>query len=155
MFSLEYYSASLAPNTQKTISKILTIWWRQDPFEAKWSVIHSLSSIIKAVLNEARAMLAKAYSILRGNREKEEVPLDEFFNICAPLIGIIPPEEYQKMMGWQLTPAKADDEVCSLNEPILSLKLTYIAGQDAAAHSSLRPRSEHALGDLHHHLSRR
>ena len=33
---IEYYSASLAPNTQKTISKVLTSWWRQDPFEAKW-----------------------------------------------------------------------------------------------------------------------
>ena len=56
-------------------------------------------------------MLAKAYSILRGSREKEDVPLDEFFMICAPLIGVIPPEEYPQMMGWQLGPAKADDVV--------------------------------------------
>ena len=56
-------------------------------------------------------MLAKAYSILRGNREKEDVPLDEFFKICAPLIGVIPPDEYQQRMGWQLGPARADDEV--------------------------------------------
>ena len=42
------------------------------------------------------AMFAKAYSILRGNREKEVcVPLDGFFEICAPLIGVIPPDEYQ------------------------------------------------------------
>lgn len=32
----KYYSASLAPHTQKTISKVLTSWWREDPFEAKW-----------------------------------------------------------------------------------------------------------------------
>ena len=62
-----------------------------------------------------RAMLAKAYSIVRGSREKEDVPLDEFFKICAPLIGVIPPEEYQQMMGWQLVPARADAEVCSVH----------------------------------------
>lgn len=59
-------------------------------------------------------MLAKAYSILRGNREKDEVPLDEFFNICAPMIGIIPPDQYLQVMGWQLGPARADDEVSKL-----------------------------------------
>jgi hypothetical protein len=32
----KYYNASLAPHTQKTISKVLTSWWREDPFEAKW-----------------------------------------------------------------------------------------------------------------------
>jgi hypothetical protein len=37
-------------------------------------------------------MLAKAYSIVRGSREKEEAPLDEFFKIAAPLIAVIPPE---------------------------------------------------------------
>ena len=54
-------------------------------------------------------MLAKAYSIVRGNREKEDAPLDAFFELCAPLIGVIPPEEYTQRMGWELTPAKADD----------------------------------------------
>jgi hypothetical protein len=32
----KYYSASLALHMQKTISKVLTSWWREDPFEAKW-----------------------------------------------------------------------------------------------------------------------
>ena len=32
----KYYNSSLAPHTQKTISKVLTTWWREDPFEAKW-----------------------------------------------------------------------------------------------------------------------
>ncbi len=56
-------------------------------------------------------MLAKAYSIVRGSRKKEEVPLDGFFAICAPLIGVISPSDYPRTMGWQLTPAKAEDEV--------------------------------------------
>lgn len=37
-------------------------------------------------------MLAKAYSIVRGSREKEDAPLDEFFKLCTPLIGVIQPE---------------------------------------------------------------
>lgn len=55
-------------------------------------------------------MLAKAYSIVRGNREKEEAPLDAFFMICAPIIGVIPPEEYPQRMGWLLGPARDGDE---------------------------------------------
>ena len=62
-------------------------------------------------------MLAKAYSIVRGSREKEDVPLDGFFEICAPLIGIIPPDEYPLRMGWHVGPANADDEVCILLSP--------------------------------------
>ena len=39
-------------------------------------------------------MLARAYSIMRGSRENKDAPLGGFFEICAPLIGVIPPEEY-------------------------------------------------------------
>nr|QIA97802.1 putative MAT1-1-1 protein [Teratosphaeria destructans] len=88
----KYYNGSLAPHTQKTISKVLMSWWREDPFEAKW------------------AILAKAYSILRGSREKEDAPLDEFFRLCAPHIGVIPPEQYQEMMGWQISPPMDGDQ---------------------------------------------
>ena len=56
-------------------------------------------------------MLARAYSIVRGSREKEDAPLDQFLDICAPLIGIIPPQEYQAVMGWQLAPPNQDDKV--------------------------------------------
>jgi hypothetical protein len=37
----KYYNASLAPHTshmQKAISKVLTCWWREDPFEAEWAI---------------------------------------------------------------------------------------------------------------------
>lgn len=68
-------------------------FWHEDPFDAKW------------------VMLAKAYSILRGSREKEEVPLDTFFALCAPIIGVVSPEQYQQVMGWQLAPADIHDEV--------------------------------------------
>lgn len=56
-------------------------------------------------------MLAKAYSVLRGSREKEDAPLDKFLEECAPLIGVIPPDRYQEMMGWQLNPADEGDKV--------------------------------------------
>ncbi|KAF2770725.1 hypothetical protein EJ03DRAFT_335431 [Teratosphaeria nubilosa] len=51
-----------------------------------------------------KAVHAKAYSLLRGSREKEDAPLDEFFRFCAPHIGIIPPEQYQEL-GWQIIPS--------------------------------------------------
>ena len=59
------------------------------------------------------ALLAKAYSIVRGCGEKKDAPLDDFFAICAPLIGIIPPESYLQAMGWQLSPPQDGDQVCS------------------------------------------
>lgn len=56
-------------------------------------------------------MLAKAYSVVRGSREKEDAPLDQFLGLCGPFIGVIPPDQYQQVMGWQLTPADKDDKV--------------------------------------------
>lgn len=86
----------LSPRTQKIKSKILTVLWQADPFEAKWSI------------------LAKSYSILRGDRDKKEVPLDRFLELCAPLIGVIPADIYLEVMGWQLGEPNEQDQVCSL-----------------------------------------
>ena len=47
--------------------------------------------------------MAKAYSELRGTRGKADAPLDEYFRLAVPVIGVISPENYQTMMGWQLT----------------------------------------------------
>lgn len=86
----------LSPRTQKVKSKILTILWKEDPFEAKWSI------------------LAKSYSVLRGHRDKEEVSLDKFLEFCAPLIGVIPPHMYLNIMGWELGESGGQDQVCAL-----------------------------------------
>lgn len=75
----------LDPRTQAEKSKILKVLWKADPFEAKW------------------AILAKGYSILRGDRDKEDVPLDRFFSVCCPAIYIITPDTYLNTMGWELT----------------------------------------------------
>ena len=59
----------LSLRIQKVKSRILTVCilevWKADPFEAKWFI------------------LAKTYSILRGDRDKAEVSLGPF---CADLV---------------------------------------------------------------------
>jgi hypothetical protein len=63
------------------------------------------------ILTARRAILAKAYSTVRGTKEKKDAPLDEFFAICAPLIGVIPPEYYLESMGWVMVPPQHGDQV--------------------------------------------
>lgn len=86
----------LSPRTQKVKSKILTVLWQADPFEAKWSI------------------LAKSYSILRGNRDKKEVSLDLFLELAAPWVGVIPADIYLNIMGWELGEPNEQDQVCAL-----------------------------------------
>lgn len=69
---------------QKDISGFLTYLWQADPFKAKWSI------------------LAKAYSIIRDTKGKENAPLDSFLAISVPYIGVIPPGEYLAMLGWKV-----------------------------------------------------
>ncbi|KAF2214514.1 hypothetical protein CERZMDRAFT_110793 [Cercospora zeae-maydis SCOH1-5] len=87
----KHYNRVLAPHTQKAISGCLAQLWKADLFTAKW------------------ALLAKAYSVVRGCGEKKDAPLDDYFIICAPLIGVIPPEQYLEMMGWQVLPPQDGD----------------------------------------------
>ncbi|KXT12087.1 hypothetical protein AC579_1856 [Pseudocercospora musae] len=61
----EFYNGLLASYTRKSISKCLTIVWHADLFACRWSI------------------LVKAYSIVRGCREKKDAPLDGFFAFCA------------------------------------------------------------------------
>jgi hypothetical protein len=108
----------LSPRTQKVKSKILTVLWKADPFEAKWSI------------------LAKSYSILRGDRDKEEVSLDKFLELCAPLIGVIPPEIYLSVMGWELGESHEQDQVSALTACSF-----LVATQKMVTHSLLRRRA--------------
>ncbi|KAI5357558.1 Putative mating-type protein MAT alpha 1, HMG-box [Septoria linicola] len=87
----KFYNRVLQGYTQKAISKCLTQMWKADPFTAKW------------------ALLAKAYSIVRGSGEKKDAPLDEFFVICADAVGVIPPDYYMGALGWSLLPPLAGD----------------------------------------------
>lgn len=65
-------------------------------------MFHSLKTCGASTNGNTRTILAKAYSIMRGDRDKEDAPLDKFLALCAPLMGMIAPGEYQSMMGWAL-----------------------------------------------------
>lgn len=83
---LGYYSPMFTSLQQKDISTLLTCLWHADPSQAKWTI------------------LAKAYSIIRDDKGKDNAPLDSFLAINAPYIGIIPSQEYFEKLGWQFSP---------------------------------------------------
>ncbi len=63
----------------------LTHLWRFDPTKAKWGII------------------AKAYSVLREEEGKENAPLKLFLALNAPFLGIVDPENYLRIHGWNIT----------------------------------------------------
>lgn len=69
---------------QKVISGFLTHLWQADPTKAKW------------------AILAKAYSELRDKVGKKRAPLPPFLAINAPFVGIVDPDDYLRVHGWEL-----------------------------------------------------
>ncbi|KJX93318.1 mating-type 1-1 protein [Zymoseptoria brevis] len=92
-----FYISLMLGVPQKCVSKTMTLLWSNDPFKAKW------------------ALLSKAYSVARGTRAKIDVPLSGFFALCAPLVGIIPPQDYLGMLGWQMTaPRPGENTPCLL-----------------------------------------
>lgn len=98
---------------QKEISTFLTCLWQADPFKAKWPI------------------LAKAYSIIRDNKGKENARLDSFLAINAPYIGVLPPAEYFKMLGWTFSTNEdneivltRDSTVTVLNQELVTTNLS-------------------------------
>lgn len=79
-----YYSPIFSSLQQKDISGFLTYLWQAEPCKGKWSII------------------AKAYSIVRDLKGKEDAPLDSFLRINAPYVGIVKPEEYMSVLGWNI-----------------------------------------------------
>ncbi|PYI17164.1 hypothetical protein BO99DRAFT_464175 [Aspergillus violaceofuscus CBS 115571] len=80
-----FYSVMFPEITQKAKSGILRFLWQNDPFKAKWTII------------------AKAYSIIRDTHENENtVALETFLNLNSGMIGIVQPDRYLDVMGWQL-----------------------------------------------------
>ncbi|EGE78810.2 hypothetical protein RJZ56_002893 [Blastomyces dermatitidis] len=69
--------------SQKIKSGLLRLLWTSDPFKAKW------------------AILAKAYSIIRDSHAGQ-VNLESFLALNGPLIGIVGPSDYLRVMGLQL-----------------------------------------------------
>lgn len=62
----------------------MTYLWQAEPCKGKWSII------------------AKAYSLVRDLKGKDDAPLDAFLKINAPFIGIVNPEEYMSVLGWDI-----------------------------------------------------
>jgi hypothetical protein len=78
-------------------------------------------------------ILAKAYSIVRGSRENEDVPLDGFFEVCAPLIGIIPPSEYQLDIVCARKPWESEGARSTSTSHGIKLELTINAVNNAVS----------------------
>nr|AKG96282.1 putative mating type protein MAT1-1-1 [Knightiella splachnirima] len=79
-----YYSAMFIRSTQKIISAVLTIFWQEDPFKAKWSI------------------LAKSWTMIRDSVGPTDAPLPAFLEIAASFMNVVKPEDYLDVLGWQV-----------------------------------------------------
>lgn len=70
---------------QKIISGYIVFLWERDPCKAKW------------------AIAAKAYSVIRDQVGKEHAPLDVFLMLVAKPLGIVEPQAYLAVMGWEIS----------------------------------------------------
>jgi hypothetical protein len=79
----------------KKLSNLVGQLWEKDPNKSIWS------------------LLAKAWSTMRDQIGKDNVPLDHFFQIICPYLNIPSPNTYLELQGWNL---ETNDE----GSPILS-----------------------------------
>ena len=79
-----YYAVLFDDFEQKIISTYIVFLWERDPCKAKW------------------ALAAKAYSIIRDQVGKEHAPLDVFLALVAELLGLVDPQHYLAVMGWEI-----------------------------------------------------
>lgn len=70
---------------QKEVSSYLTLLWAEDPFRNKW------------------ALVAKVYSFVRDEIGKSEATLGDFLAVACPIMGIIEPADYLRLLGWVQT----------------------------------------------------
>ncbi|KAL8721433.1 MAG: hypothetical protein Q9181_007703, partial [Wetmoreana brouardii] len=80
-----FYAILFDEFQQKVISTYIVFLWESDPFKAKW------------------ALVAKAYSVIRNEVGKEHAPLDTFLLLVAEFVGIIEPQNYLALMGWEVS----------------------------------------------------
>nr|POE90021.1 mating-type protein mat-1 [Quercus suber] len=85
-----------------------------------------------------------AYSVLRGSLEKDEAPLDEFFTLTAPLIGVVPPEQYQGLMGWVLVSPGAEADIPQVQRAFVP-SFDSIAEQYTTSNISVNDLVEHCI----------
>lgn len=109
---------------QKDISPIMTQLWQADPFHAKWTIV------------------AKSYSTIRDSVGKEHAPLDDFLNLVCPHIGIINPDNYLAMLGWEVVHDDGRKAVERRFVPDFSsfnddLKMTNLSSQDIVCFANI------------------
>ncbi|KAF2146221.1 uncharacterized protein K452DRAFT_194139, partial [Aplosporella prunicola CBS 121167] len=97
-----YYSPLFTSLQQKQISGFVSTMWQNDPFQAKW------------------AITAKAYSKLRDAFGKDHAPLDRYFKIACPEIGIISPGQYMEMLGWEVSLSDGERKISRRFTPDIS-----------------------------------
>jgi hypothetical protein len=68
----------------KKLSNLVGQLWEKDPNKSIWS------------------LLAKAWSTMRDQIGKDNVPLDHFFHIICPYLNIPSPDTYLELQGWNL-----------------------------------------------------
>ncbi|KAL1613061.1 hypothetical protein SLS60_001293 [Paraconiothyrium brasiliense] len=68
----------------KKLSQPMGTLWDSDPNKSKWS------------------LMTKAWSIMRDQMGKDNVPLDVFFGHACPYLNIPPPHVYLQQLGWDL-----------------------------------------------------
>jgi len=69
----------------KKLSNLIGTLWEADPNKPLWS------------------LLAKAWSMIRDQLTKKKAPLDEFFGVMCPWLGLPSPDSYLETYGWTLS----------------------------------------------------
>ncbi|KAF2477308.1 uncharacterized protein BDR25DRAFT_339254 [Lindgomyces ingoldianus] len=83
----------------KTLSNPIGILWEENPNKPLWT------------------LMTKTWSIIRDQIGKKKAPLDLYFRIMCPYLGIPQPETYLEHMGWKLA-ADAEGAPCLSREYI-------------------------------------
>jgi hypothetical protein len=93
----------------KKLSNLVGQLWEKDPNKSIWS------------------LLAKAWSTMRDQIGKDNVPLDRFFQIMCPYLDIPSPDTYLELQGWNL---EINDEgsLTLLRDPGSELLVSSSAG---------------------------
>ena len=68
------------------------------------------------------SLIAKAYSILRDLKGKEQTPLDEYLALTCSKMDIVPPEQYLATFGWQVQVQAGSKSVLTRSTHGLMLK---------------------------------
>lgn len=118
-----YYKTMFRGVQQKEVSSYLTLLWAQEPFGNKWTLI------------------AKVYSFVRDQVGKSEATLSDFLAAACPIMGIIEPADYLRLLGWVQTQNDTGSSMISQDKSIAQ-------GTIAALEDQTHPNTElELLGD--------